>query len=115
MSDQSVGPDTRRPTRDGVAWNVISWVAAIAGTLSVAMTLTQGVIVLAGHTLANTPKGTFWAVLMTVTSPGVLIAALGLLCGVIGWFSAYRRRALIGIVGFVVTFVLFVILTVAFG
>jgi hypothetical protein len=96
-------------------WNATSWIAAVAGILSVVMTLSQGAIVLAGHTLANTPAGTFWAIIIAVTSPGVPIAALGLLCGVVGWFSAYRRRALIGVVGFVLTFVLFAALSVAFG
>lgn len=115
VSDQVSASAADSRSRDGTAWNAISWIAAVAGILSVVMILAQGGIVLAGHTLANSPGGTFWAVLIAVTSPGAPIAGLGLVCGVIGWFSAYRKRALIGIAGFVVNLALFAILSVVFG
>jgi hypothetical protein len=115
VSDQGPGTVTGSQSRNGTAWNAISWIAAIAGILSVVMILAQGGIVLAGHTLANSPSGTFWGVLIAVTSPGAPIAGLGLVCGVIGWFSAYRMRALLGIVGFVVNLALFALLSVVFG
>jgi hypothetical protein len=115
VSDQGLGSAADVQARNGSVWNAISWVAAVAGILSVVMILMQGGIVLLGHTLANSPSGTFWGVLIAVTSPGAPIAGLGFVCGAIGWFSAYRKRALIGIAGFVLNFALFALLSVVFG
>lgn len=110
MSEQNLGSSTSRSMRDGKAWNVISWIAAVTGIMSMVMILIQALIVLAGI-----PKGDFWTVLIAVTSPGLPVSAVGLLCGAIGCFSAYRRRALIGIIGFVVTLLAFAILDVTIG
>lgn len=55
MSDPSLDPAARRLPRDGAGWNALSWVATVAGVISVTMTLAQALIVAAGI-----PKGAFW-------------------------------------------------------